>query len=527
MRQFGILLALAGTLSVAAAQTNTATGEFTVLPPAQTNRATTNPVYQASPYSSTNVAGEASPATSVRRMSLEDCIELALKNNLDLKIDRINPDIARYALGGSYGYYDPIFGLSGEHSHSEQGSQAFNFLRAPSYITDYNNLQSSLGGSLPWGTTYSFQGNMTDTESAESTSGSASVKLTQPLLKNFWIDAPRLSILVAKNRVKYSEQVLRQQVMQTITALEQAYYLLIYDQANVEVQQKAVALAEQLVTENRRRLEVGSLAPLDLESAESQAAQSRAALLQAQIQLGTQERVVKRFITDHFLDWAEVAIEPTGTLTAPPPTLSRQESWRKGLNQRPEMVQAKLDLEKQGVTLKYDRNQLYPEVDLFGTYGYNGSGKVFSDAFYDLEKRDRPSYSYGAQLSVPLSRVSARATYSTDRAANQQLELTLQRLQETILVEIDNDIGTIRAAYDQVKATHAATQYAAAALDAEQKKLESGKSTTYTVLQMQRDLTAARGNEIQALDNYNDSLSQLSLDEASTFERLKIRFEVK
>ena len=92
------------------------------------------------------------------------------------------------------------------------------------------------------------------------------------------------------------------------------------------------------------------------------------------------------------------------------------------------------------------------------------------------------------------------------------------------MIAIDNDIGTVRANYDQVQATRAAREYEEAALEAEQKKLESGKSTTYTVLQVQRDLTTARGNEIQALDNYNKSLSQLSQNEATTLERLNIDF---
>jgi HAE1 family hydrophobic/amphiphilic exporter-1 len=109
----------------------------------------------------------------------------------------------------------------------------------------------------------------------------------------------------------------------------------------------------------------------------------------------------------------------------------------------------------------------------------------------------------------------------------EQLVLTLKKLEQTIMTTIDNDIQQAQSSYQQVAATRAAREYAAAALDAEQKKFESGKSTTYTVLQMQRDLTTARGNEIQALDNYNKALSQLSLDEGSTLQRLSINIEVK
>ncbi len=109
----------------------------------------------------------------------------------------------------------------------------------------------------------------------------------------------------------------------------------------------------------------------------------------------------------------------------------------------------------------------------------------------------------------------------------QQLVLGLKQLEQNTLILIDNDIGNIRANYDQVQATRAARQYQEAALDAEQKKLENGKSTTYTVLQVQRDLTNARGTEIQALDAYNKSLSQLSLHEGSTLQRLAVDVQVK
>jgi outer membrane protein len=296
----------------------------------------------------------------------------------------------------------------------------------------------------------------------------------------------------------------------------------------VLVQQKAVELAERLVAENRKRLEVGALAPLDLQSAEAQAASTRAAVIQAQTAEGTQERIVKQLITDQYRsDWANVSLEPSATLEAPPPVVSLQDSWSKGLSQRPELLQAKLDVEKQGIVLKYDYNQLFPELDVFGTYGYNGSGREFSDALYDIQQTDRQLYTFGGSITMPLTRTSSRNTYKADKAIKAQLILTLKQLEQNVMIQIDNDIGTIRANYDQVQATRAARQYEEAALDAEQKKLESGKSTTYTVLQVQRDLTNARGNEIQALDNYNKSLSQLSLDEASTLERLGVNLEIK
>ena len=105
--------------------------------------------------------------------------------------------------------------------------------------------------------------------------------------------------------------------------------------------------------------------------------------------------------------------------------------------------------------------------------------------------------------------------------------LSLKKMEQNIMIQVHNDIGTVQANFDSLDATRQAREFAEDALAAEQKKLESGKSTTYTVLQKQRDLTSASGNEIQALAAYNKSIAQLSLDEASTLERLRIDLEVK
>ncbi|HTL57571.1 MAG TPA: TolC family protein [Candidatus Limnocylindrales bacterium] len=486
----------------------------------------------------TNTTGEARPLT------LQEAIELALKHNLDLQIDRYNPLVSFYGLKANYGDYDPTLNLQGSHSHNEAGSQLLGGgFTIPGSVSDSDTFLGDLGGKAPWGMTYDISGNVQDTYGHnfgvdtngqifkipfENSRGNVNLSVTQPLLRNFWIDSTRLNIHVAKNRLKYSEVTLKLQIMQILTTLEQAYYDLIYNRENLTVQQKAVELAERLVMENRKRLEVGALAPLDLQSAEAQAASSRAAVFAAKSQLDTQERLVKSLITDRYLDdWSAITLEPVGTLTAVPPVVNLRDSWSKGLSQRPELQQAKLDIERAGLQLKYDRNQLYPELDVFGSYGFNGSGSEFSDALYDIQRTDRPVWSYGGKISIPLANLRARNNYKSTKANLQQLTLALKQLEQNTMILIDNDIGTIRANYDQVQATRAAREFQEAALAAEQKKLESGKSTTYTVLQVQRDLTSARGSEIQALDAYNKSLSQLSLHEGTTLQRLNVNLEVK
>lgn len=528
MRMVRILLALPATGFTLLAQTN----GLEYAPPTPDAASPTN-----------EVAAATTNGPNVRLLSLQDCIQRTLESNLALQIDRYNPQIALFNLGGAYGAYDPTLDLSGQHDHSKTGDRllAGGFTISGSQSDD-NSFSGSLGGSLPWGTAYTLQANAIDTYGSsstlnsngvaipnrfENTSGSASASVTQPILKNFWIDNNRLVIRVARNRLKYSELGLKWQVIQTVTSLEQAYYDLIYTRENVIVQQKAVQLAERLVAENRKRLEVGALAPLDLESAEAQAAQGRAAVIAAQSQMGTQERLVKQFITDQFSTWADLELVPLGHLTATHQILDRDDSWSKGLSQRPDLLQSKLDVERAGIQLKFYRNQLFPELDVFGTYGYNGSASEFSGALYDIQEQNRPFYTYGGRLTVPLANLAARNNYKAGKASLQQIVLTLKSLEQTIMISIDNDIGTIQANYEQVLATRAARQYAEAALNAEQTKLQNGKSTVYTVLQMQRDLTTARGNEILALDNYNKSLSILSQDEGSTLDRLDIDWQAK
>jgi HAE1 family hydrophobic/amphiphilic exporter-1 len=198
------------------------------------------------------------------------------------------------------------------------------------------------------------------------------------------------------------------------------------------------------------------------------------------------------------------------------------------MTMRPDLLQAKLDIERQGVNIKYNYNQLFPELDLVGTYGRNAAGfPDYGSALGQIREGTLPYYSYGGVLTFPIGNTGARAAYKSSKLTMEQMVLTLKKLEQTIMVQIDNDIKQAESSYQQVAATRTAREYAAAALDAEQKKLDSGKSTTYTVLQMQRDLTTARGNEIQALDNYNKALSQLSLDEGSTLQRLSINIEVK
>jgi outer membrane protein TolC len=204
-----------------------------------------------------------------------------------------------------------------------------------------------------------------------------------------------------------------------------------------------------------------------------------------------------------------------------------QDSWNKGMTDRPDLVQARLNLEQQGIQLKYYRNQLFPEVNLIGSYGYNGAGQEFSDTFNQFAAANRPFYSYGAQLSIPLGNIGARNQLKAGKATEKQLLLQLKQLEQNVMVQIDNDVKAAQSAWESADATRQQRIYAEAALNAEQGKYAVGKSTTFTVLQLQNNLTSARSQEIRALANYNQALANLAAAEGSSLQRDQLDLQVK
>jgi len=471
-----------------------------------------------------------------RAVSLQDCTQMALERNLGLQIARYNPVITLYTLKSAYSGYDPSFSASGRHTFSLSGG-GFNTsigTNTPPTTLDADRFDSSVGGLLPWGLTYGVSGNLSEsygrtTVPFDSSSGSAATTLTQPLLKNLWIDGTRLAIKQSKIDLRKSDLDLRSTIISTVSQVENAYYDLIAARENVKVQEQALQLAERLAAENKRRVEVGALAPLDEKQAESQVAARRTDLITAQQSLGTRQNALRRLISDDYQSVHDVIYEPTESLEAPLQLFNLQESWAKGMSQRPDLLIARLDIERQGVQIRFNRNQLFPELDLIGSYGHNASGastREFSDALGQMREGSRPSYYYGAQLTMPLANIAARNSYKSSKVTLEQLLLGLKNSEQGVLSEIDEAIRAARASYDGVGSTREARLYAEAALEAEQKKLENGKSTSFVVLQLQRDLTAARSAEISALAAYNKSLTTLAQAEGSTLERRKIDVNV-
>jgi len=472
---------------------------------------------------------------NVRAMSLQDCLQEALAHNFDIQVQRLNPEIAHYNLRAAYGGYDPALNFSGQHQFNVQpGGFTSQGIPYPPSTSRADSFNSGINGTTPWGLQYGFTGNAGETTALgtpsldRSSAGQIEMSLTQPLLKDLWIDSTRLTIRLDKNLLKSAVQGLRLQMITSITAVETAYYELVFALDNVGVEKEALNLAQTQLDQDNQRVQIGTLAILDVQQDEAQVAQSQANLIAAQYTLVLDQNTLKNLLTDtNYLRWHDTDIQPTAPLIAPPQSFDLQESWRRGMTERPDLLQAQLTAENQGIQLKFDRNQIFPQLNLIGTYGFNGAGGAFDTTFNQFNQGNAPFYSYGAQLSVPLSNIGARNTYKSAKVTLQQYLLQLKQLEQNVMVEIDNAVKEAQSDYQAVQASRQARIYAEAALDAEQKKYAVGKSTTFTVLQLQNNLTAARSQEIRALANYNEALATLAQQEGSTLERNNINVQAK
>lgn len=489
------------------------------------------------------IVGSANTAANpTRAIGLSEALAMSLQSNLDIQVSRFDPQIAEFGIGAATAVYEPDLRLGYTHTYNKTpgGRDPYGnefpsrLLRNDDWSADVGN---TLNGYLPSGLTYNIGGSAGKSFSEE-LSGSAAgktridynadalVNLRQPLLRNFLIDDARAQIKISRVAFRQSEEQLRQTINDTLLKVEQAYYNLIFARENVKVQATALELASQLLRENRKRVEVGAMAPLDEKQAESEVASTRAALIDAERQFSEQQNILKGLITDKYGDWNAINLDPVENLVAVPVTSDVHESWSRGLTQRPDLMQLKYALERAGITLKLRKNQLWPELDLVGSYGHSElSFFGYDEAIGHLPRGTNPNYRYGVVLDIPLGNRAARARYKSAKADQQQSLIEYKRLEQQIMVQIDDAVKLIRSSFERVEATRAARAFAQEALSAEQKKLENGKSTSFFVLQFQRDLTVRRSEEIRALADYNNALAQLAWREGTMLQRHNIQIK--
>ena len=482
---------------------------------------------------------------TIRPLSLAEAVQLALQHNLGLQIERYAPEIAQDNLEAAGAYYDPVLKLNGEESFARTPGE-FNprrNLQVPPTDTSIDTFHSSITGNAPTGLKYELFSGLTRTSGTFPPFFSqgqfhainkipeyhteVGMALTQPLLKNFWTDAPRTQIKVNRTQLKISRLGLELLVMETVRKVQETYYDLTVARANVKVQEKARELAQRLLEDNRERLKIGTMAVLDEKQAQAQLATARTDLLTAQNQVTLIEDVLKNLFMEDYRPWHEVEIEPTDRLFALPEFFSLSDSWEKALTLRPDFNQMKQELEKQSIILKFRHNQLFPSLDLVGSLAWSGLETNFNSSVAQVRDGDNPRWGVGAVFTIPLTFRAERNNYKAAKASKQQALLRLKQLEQDIILQINDAVKLAQRNYHRVESARQSREFAEAALEAEQQKLESGKSTTFVVLELQAKLTKAGSAEIQALADYNKSLAELYFREGTILERNRIDVRIQ
>ncbi|MGC8743559.1 MAG: TolC family protein [Verrucomicrobiia bacterium] len=468
-----------------------------------------------------------------RQISLEECIEMALKHNLDIQIERLNPKIRQSILEASQAVYDPLISMGYSREHMESPGKYIDFFGSPLKVEgghdNYDNLNLSVTGKLPFGTTYSVPIEYTRQYGSsfpwDQYGGSVGIQLRQPLLKDAAIDSERWTILVNKKNLKVSEFGLRYQMINVISAVRQAYYELVYARENVKVQEKGLELAERLYKDNVAKVKAGVLLPMDEKLAESEVATRRSDLINAWHLVTVQENMLKNMVVDDLDSWKDVRLVPAEPLIAIPQRFDLQESWRIGLASRPDLAQMKISVEIRDLDIRYYKNQKLPDVSLVGQYANSAINTGASGAFADSWTPRYPNYVYGVEVVFPWSNKQVKAKLRESKEMREQAELMVKKLEQDIMVQIQDAISLAKSSFERVDATRKARLYAEAALDAEEKKYQNGKSTSFFVLQYQRDLIAARLAEMRALVDYNKALTALAQAEGTILDRLNIKID--
>jgi outer membrane protein TolC len=338
----------------------------------------------------------------------------------------------------------------------------------------------------------------------------ATLRATQPLLRNFGSEITNTQILIAQNNLTISKEDFRRQVITVTSRVQQAYWDLVFRRQDLEVQKQQLVLAQQLLDQIRKQVAVGTLAPLDVLQAETNIARNEERILVADNAMRAAEDRLKRVMSFSFTgERADIGIVPTDPPMYTDPTLELDTEIRQALEQRADLMQAKLTLENQHIGLVFDKNQALPTLDLDASLRLNGIDNSFGGGFEEIIPTKRYAWGVGVTFRYPLQNRQAKSRVQQSQLAIRQQMVRIKDLEENIIVEVRNAFRDVFTNAQRVQATRIASRLAQKQLEAEEKKLQVGLATVFTTLQFQDTLTQQRSLELNAVTEYLKSLVRL------------------
>ena len=503
-------------------------------------------------------AGGTADNRPVVALTLDDAVKFALDRNLDIAVQRLNPEINDIAYASIKSIYHPsltsLISTASTTNLSTSTTSGGSSAGQP-IVLGATNYNGGIAQSIPWGGgnyTVALNNPKNSTTSLNNLFNPVyqpnwSGTYVQPLFRNFTIDSTRRSLRVTKINRDISDLQLRATITNTLSNVRNAYWDYVFAVQSVDVAQQSVTLASQLVKDNQTRVEVGTMAPIDVVQAQSQAATQQQNLVAAQGAMRTAELALKRLIVAGTQDanWG-VRLDPTDRPDFRPEAIDIEAAVRRALSERTDLTIAKKNIEANDVTLKYLVDQMRPQVDLSTTYGLVGLGgsqytydtsqvggtvnKIptgitpggYGDAIDSLFRSQYPRWTVAVNISYPLGVSSQEASVARARVQQNQVVAQTRQIELQVATDVTNAAINVQSGIERVQAAQAARELAQKTLEAEQSKFEVGMSTNYNVILTQRDLATAQSNELQSILNYRKALVELERVQQTTLSNSSI-----
>lgn len=484
-------------------------------------------------------------------LTLEDSIVQALKNNLNVAVEVLNPELASASVSRARQYFMPTFQVDMTGNRMEQLS-TWSLQGTGTYITKTTGSTASVAQQIPFGgnftasLSYDYQKNNQLFQSYNpSYTSRLNFALTQPLLRNFGWAISRREIIVALNSLDVSRSQFKTVLINLVYSVETAYWNLVYSVENLKTLEQALQSGRDLLVKTKKEVEVGTKAPIEVLNAEATVARREADILQAEAMVKRSQDQLKTLLNQGGDPSAKgQSIFPADTPAFKPYQISLDEAFEKAMARRPDLEVAKSTIETKRINFRYAKNQLLPQLDLQlvkASPGISGAQFIYDpnnpflpptpgdtgsagQAFRDTFKFLYNNWTAGVTLTIPFGDVVGRANYAYAKLDLEQTQARLKNQEQQIYLEVSDAVLTLETAAKSVDAYRIARELAEKQLEAEMKKLAVGMSTNYFVLTYQDALASARSMELKALIDYNVAVANIAKVTGSTLETRNITF---
>ena len=469
-------------------------------------------------------AGEAPSAMGERvlELTLEDAIQLALQNSLAIERERFGPLIALTDIDRAKVEFDPKVGAEVNVSETQNLRTNQDPIFMP-ILDSRSTLSAYLRHTIVTGGNYELRFVTARSDQSPDNAGfgqrihnplfenSLELTFTHPLLQNFGISVNKAPMRQAEIREQIAEQNVVQAILDTVFAVHRGYWELVFRIQDLAAKRESQQLAEDFLAENTVRVELGTLAPIELVQAETQVKTRQGDVILAGAALRDADDQLKAVlnIPESMGSWG-VRLQPTDSPSiAPVSTAAVEEQVDIALRQRPDYLSSQLDIRIRESLRDEARNLSLPRLDVIGTGRLNAHDAEIGDAFSNIPDGDGYQWAVGLQMEITLGSRAKRVLIDQRQLELRQARIDQRQLMLAIVQQIRQAVRSIQTNIQRVEVTRSATMLARTQLEAEQEKFRLGLSTSFNVLEFQEDLTNALSNETRALSDYNVALAQL------------------